>query len=217
MYINADFDLDKIGYTFDQFSKEILKLADQWVESTPASVYSYQIRDITLGWNFIGTVKDWRPADGPYSSGTYSLVLDLDNTATNPIFSTNTICFGETTQEGHKRIACHVGALKGHTTNMSDKYRKHTPHINKTFNIEDLTDHLDKSKIFFREHRFTDEEWEFHRMHSVYMEKLCHSAYYAIHNKFPPGNTRDLPSHNLIEKTKQFYENSELRQKFALR
>ena len=100
---------------------------------------------------------------------------------------------------------------------MSDKYRKHTPHINETFNIEDLTDHLDKIKIFFREHRFTDEEWEFHRMHSVYMEKLCHSAYYAIHNKFPPGNTRDLPSYNLIEKTKQFYENSELQQKFALR
>jgi hypothetical protein len=215
MYITAQFNLDKIGYTFDQFSEKILKLADQWVESTPTPDYSYQIRDITLGWNLIGTVKDWKQADGPYSSGTYSLVLDLDNTATNPIFSTNTICFGETTQPGYKRIACHTGALKGNTTNMSDKYRKHTPHINEALDIQDLTEHLDKMKIFFREHRFTDEEWEFDRTHSVYMEKLCHSAYYAIHNKFPPGNTRDLPSHWQIEKTRKFYKNHKLQQKFS--
>lgn len=204
MIITAQFDLDKIKIDLKEFSNNILKFADHyWIKDTqytPYTPYPSHIRDITQGWKIIGNVVNWKSAHGPEVPGTYALVLDLDDSATNPIFSKFTICFGETTQPGHKRIIHHVGALKGKTSNMSDKYRKHIPYINRAFNT-DITKNIDKIKIFFREHRITDEDWETSREHSVYMEQLCHAAYKILHGRFAPGNTRDLASDYLIERT----------------
>lgn len=197
----------KFDVSVEEFSKIVPmdQVVEYW-EETPSVPYSSHIRDITEGWQLVGNVRTWRAGDGPNVPGTYALVFNPYVESRDPFNSPYTICFGETTREGHHRIACHVGALKGNTTNMSDKYANHLHTINRQCGVSDITARLSDIDIFFRAHNESDEEWENDREHSVFMEKQCHALYYTIHNRFPPGNTRDLPSFYLIEQMSNFME-----------
>lgn len=167
--------------------------------------YEQNCKDMISGWKYINNVKDysWTNDNGPFEPGVYALVYDPVDSAVNPILDKNTIIFGESTRDCYKRIICHTGALKGTTTNMTDKWNKHLPKINRTFGI-DIRQDLTKIKIFFRPHDYDDGAWRTERVHSVWMETSCQAIYKLIHGKFTPGNTRDLPSDWTVKRYRQF-------------
>lgn len=165
--------------------------------------------DMIVGWKVINNVKDYSyTTDGPFEPGVYALVFDKNNTSSNPIFDSNTILFGESTRDTWKRLVHHTGALKGKTSNMTNKWDKHLPKINQILDT-DITQHLDKIKIYFRPHQEDVGKWKTDRKYSTWMETSCHAIYHLFHGRFTPGNTRDLPSDRDIEQYKTFLTEAE--------
>lgn len=204
-------DLDRLGYTEQQVLDFIKDSPYEYVKDYWAGLmensYKYEIQDITKGWQVIGNVRDWTSNDGPFESGVYALVFDPSGRVQHPITQASTFIIGETQQDGYKRIQTHTLALRGKTSNMSDKYRKHLPKINQWAG-EPITKRLDKIKIFFRPHSVdnVEDRWISSRTHSLYMEKLCMGSYYACWGHFPVGNTRDLPVSEVVDKCRVFLE-----------
>jgi hypothetical protein len=170
------------------------------IESAP--VYSNHIRDMTTGWQKISNVKDYKEAIGPFVPGTYAIVYDPAGKIDNPITWNQTLSFGESTQPAHKRIYSHAGALKGRITNMTEKWNKTIPILNKIIGA-DIRENLQHLSIFFRPHNLTDPEFQYNRDHSCYMEKQAHAYYHALWGHGTKFNTRDLPSIYLIQNAKK--------------
>lgn len=164
--------------------------------------YSNHIRDMTVGWQKIGNVKDYKETMGPFVPGTYAIVYDPAGKIDNPITWNQTLSFGESTQPAHKRIYSHAGALRGRITNMTEKWNKTIPILNRIIG-SDIRKNLQHISIYFRPHEFTDPEFKFDRDHSCNMEKQAHAHYYALWGHGTKFNTRDLPSVWLIENTKK--------------
>ena len=114
--------------------------------------------------------------------------------------------FGETTQDGWRRIQHHVTALRGRISNNSDKWDRVIPKINKTYKCN-ISKELDKVQIWFRPHSITDDAHKYSRQHSGYMETQAQAQYRAIWGYGTIGNTRDLPSQYLIENSREFLKN----------
>lgn len=196
-------DTEKLVTSMQEIEELVKKNYGTWYINQPIN-YSQEYRDMTYGWELISTVKDYHgPTHGPFEPGVYALVYDADNTSTNPVLEPKTILFGESTRDAYLRVITHTGALKGHTTNSTNKWEKHLPFINSTFNT-DLTANLDKIKIYFRPHSLTDDQWKTLRDHSVWMETSCSAQYYLFHKRYAPGNTRDLPTAYQINEYKKF-------------
>lgn len=176
--------------------------------------YNFLCTDMSTNWSFVNNVKNYNRKDGPFQPGVYALVFDTDNVSSNPIFDSNTILFGESTRDTYKRLEHQVGALRGTTTNMTNKWERHLPKINEIFNT-DITKHLDKIKIYFRPHDEDMGKWRNDRVHSVWMETSCHAMYVLIHGQFTPGNTRDLPSSRDINRYRQFLSEQNFFEKFS--
>lgn len=199
----ATLNLEKLGLTLEQFA-EFAK-DNFWYVEEPKVAWKNHIRDLTTPWNSVGTIADWKESAGPFKPGIYALVYDPANKICNPILHNQTIIIGETTQSACRRLVHHVGALKGNTTNMSDKYRKHLPKLNEHFGVN-LQKELKNIRILFRPHDTSDPDWAEDRGHSSHMETQAHAMYYALWKHFPPGNTRDLPSTYLIDRSRKFLE-----------
>jgi hypothetical protein len=197
----AKLDLEKLGLTLEQFT-EFAK-DNPWYVEEPKAEWSDHIRDLTTPWEPFGTIAAWKESVGPFKPGVYALVYDPDNKIQNPILHDQTIIIGESTQQAYRRLVHHAGALRGNTSNMSDKYRRHMPKLNKHFGV-DLRQELKNIRILFRPHDITDPDWAEDRDHSSHMETQAHAMYYALWEHFPPGNTRDLPSKYLIERSQNF-------------
>ena len=119
----ATLNLDTLGLTVEQFA-EFAK-DNFWYVKEPEKEWSAHVRDLTTPWEPWGPAQVWKEATGPFKPGVYALVYDPKDEIRNPILSNQTIVFGESTRPAYHRLYAHVGALRGKSTNMSDKYRKH--------------------------------------------------------------------------------------------
>jgi len=213
MKITATFDLTKIGLTAKQFTELMSKdPSAYWYKHEEPKEYSRHLRDMTQGWIRIGTAKEW-DNNSPLVPGTYAIVYDKDGNIENPITTNRTIIFGETTQSAWKRIYTHVGALKGKSTNTTDAWRKRIPKVNDAWNC-DLVNELDRVVIFFRPHSVTDKDFQYDSNHSLEMEKQAHAHYYALFGYGTIGNTRDIPSWNMIKECTAVLESKGYNPKF---
>lgn len=213
MLVEAIIDLDRLGIPLDQWQlmHKNMRGLEFWKKYQEPLTYSSHIRDFTEGWIRIGSIAEWQSKEwavnrGLTCPGTYALVYDHLGATENPMLTNQVIIFGETTQAAWKRLGTHVGALKGTTTNMSDKWSKHKSKVNDVFCM-DIDSELDKIIIFFRPHNLTDPDWQYDRKHSSLMETQAHAQYHAIWGHGTPANTRDLPSKRLIENSKIFFRN----------
>jgi hypothetical protein len=173
------------------------------VEEKP--VYSSHMRDMTKGWIYVGNVKEYKESMGPFKPGTYALVYNANGKIDNPVTWNQTLMFGETTQGAYKRILCHTGALRGKVTNMTEKWNKNIPKLNKIVG-GNIRNHLQDISIFFRPHDVTDPDFEEDRNHSCHMEKQAHAQYHALWNRGTMFNTRDLPGYDMIRTAKKLME-----------
>ena len=107
--IVAEIDTDALKISVNDVLKFIRNSSYSIKE--PEVKYSNHRRDMTKGWEKLGSVAYWNSTIGPNIPGTYALVLDLDNIIDNPVTWNQTILFGETTQEAWKRLATHVLSL----------------------------------------------------------------------------------------------------------
>jgi hypothetical protein len=196
--LNIKVRMSNINISQDELNK-LLSVSDYYVEEERGPL-SYHIRDMTEGWESLGSVKEYKSDDGPYIPGTYALVWDNKDEIDNPVLWDSTLLFGETTQAGHKRIYAHTSALKGKTSNMSAKWDKNVVKVNRELGVN-LLKNLDKIKIFFRPHKFTDPDWADERVFSGLMEQHAHAMYYAFHDKYTICNSRDIPGTFLIEQS----------------
>lgn len=198
----ATLNLDTLGLTVEQFA-EFAK-DNFWYVKEPEKEWSAHVRDLTTPWEPWGPAQVWKEATGPFKPGVYALVYDPKDEICNPILSNQTIVFGESTRPAYHRLYAHVGALRGKSTNMSDKYRKHLPMINEHFKIVNLRNELKNVRILFRPHETTDPDWAENQDHSGFMETQAHAMYYARWGYFAPGNTRDLPSVYEVDRCREF-------------
>lgn len=201
--VRVTLDLDKLGYTAEQFHNFIKDSYYEIVEKSPE--YSRGIRNMLEGWEKIGTMESWEPGQGPHVPGTYALVWDSKGDVPHPILCNRTFIFGESTRPMHHRLVTHHVALRGKTSNMSDKYRKHLPAINEWAG-DNIKQNLDKIAIWVRPHSATPEDKYFEewRDHSVYMEKQAHGFYRALWGYGPVANTRDVPDEYLVDRCRTF-------------
>lgn len=183
----------------------LLPFAEWFNQVEEKPVYSNHMRDMTKGWEFIGNVKEYKDAMGPFEPGTYALVYNANGKVDNPVTWNQTLIFGETTQDAYKRIQCHTTALRGKISNMTEKWNKNIPRLNKIVG-GNIRDHLQDISIFFRPHGVTDSDFKFNRSHSCNMEKQAHAQYHALWNHGTIFNTRDLPTHHMIKTAKNLME-----------
>jgi len=177
------------------------------VEEKP--VYKSYIRDMTKGWDYIGNVKEYKESMGPFKPGIYALVYNETGKIDNPVTWNKTLIFGETIQSGYKRIQCHTVALRGKVSNMTEKWNKNIPRLNKIAG-GDIRNRLQYISIFFRPHDITDPEFTEDRDHSCNMEKQAHAQYRALWGHGTSFNTRDLPDYNMIKAGKELLESKGL-------
>jgi hypothetical protein len=203
--IHVKLDQEALGYSDEQILNFIKDSVYYVTEKKPE--WNNRVRDMLEGWYKVGTMDTWNSNDGPFQSGTYALVWDENNKIDHPIRWNRTFLFGESTRDMYLRIQTHHGALKGKTTNMSDKYRKHLPSINRWAGT-DITKNLDKIAIWARPHRVSDKPHEADRHHSVYMEQQAHAFYQAMWGRGTVANTRDLPQPELVERCRKFLTES---------
>lgn len=205
--VKVTLDLDKLGYTAEEFYNFVKDSPYEVIEEQPE--YSRSIRNMIAGWKKIGTMKSWNPSQGPFEPGTYALVWDDKGTVTHPILVNRTFIFGESTREMHHRLVTHHVALRGKTSNMSDKYRRHLPSINEWAGT-DITKNLDKVAIWVRPHNATpsDAHFESWRDHSVFMEQQAHGFYRALWGYGPIANTRDIPGDYLVNRCRAFLDDA---------
>jgi hypothetical protein len=186
----------------EKYFLKLLKASDTYFVEKE-KIWSNHLRDMTKGWTRINSVSQWSSKDGPYRPGTYALVFDPYLEANDPITWADTLIFGETTQDAWKRIYSHVAALHGKTSNMSDKWAKNIPKINRFYDC-DICKELANISIFFRPHELTDDDWKLDRNFSAMMERQAHAQHRALHGKFTLCNSRDIPDNYLIEESKRF-------------
>jgi len=171
-------------------------------------IFNHDCKDLIKGWQHIGNVHDYTPSSYyPDEPGVYAFVYDTTDNLTSPLAHPNTILFGESTRPAWKRIICHTGALKNTRTNVSDKWQNHLPMINESLGC-DIKKDLRNIKIYFRPHDHNDTKWRTERVYSTWMETSCHAIYKVIHDCFPPGNTRDLPTSYTVNKYRKFLTES---------
>lgn len=199
--ITAKIDLAEANITLKQW-REFAKQFGSNSEWQIVKPYSRHMRNMLDGWQFINSVAEWSPKQGPNVPGTYAFCYDPKNKISNPIMCDATIIFGESTQPAWKRIASHVGAMNGRITNTSDKWQRCIPLMKNNHSVDILKD-LKHIKIFFRPHNITDKDHQFDRQHSVLMETQAHAFYAAWCGHLTLGNTRDLPDDHMITDAKQ--------------
>ena len=202
--IHATLEYEKLKLLYsDEEILRFLSSGSYYTTETKAE-WKNHIRNMLEGWEKISSVEDYKPKDhGPNVPGTYALVYNGNGKVDHPILWNRAFMFGETTQPGWKRLIHHVGALRGKSSNMSDKYRKHLPVINESCGV-DIKTNLSKVDIYFRPHRVSDPDHETYDRHSQCMEQQAHAFFWAIWNTKTSGNTRDLPQDWLITKCKEF-------------
>ncbi len=206
MIVQATIDLDKVGMSEQQW--RVFARDCEWHPVIQRPKWNNSIRDMLQGWQKLCTVAEWSgssmaDSQGWTEPGVYALVYEGRIKNCHPILSTETICLGETTQPLYKRVNTHVLALKGKVSNMTEKWGKYDKIVNKQFNCS-LRNELDQVWIWTRPHSITDSDWKYDRDHSCHMEKQAHAFVYALWQKFPPANTRDLPDYDLCETAKNF-------------
>lgn len=212
IHAKLDYEKLKLSFTDDQILKFLEAGTYHVLDKTPE--WEPTIRNMLEGWTKISSVKDYNVNEhGPFEPGTYALVYNENGKVDHPILWNQTFIFGETTQQGWKRLLHHEGALRGKTTNMSDKYRKHLPTINESVGA-DITKNLDKVDIYFRPHSVTDPDHKTYDRHSKHMEEQAHGFYWAIWGNKTSGNTRDLPKDWLINKCKKFLNDKGIETKY---
>jgi hypothetical protein len=199
--IHVKLDQEALGYSDEEILNFIKDSEYHVIKKKPE--WTNKIRNMLEGWEKIGTMDTWCTNDGPFVPGTYALVWDKDGDVTHPILWNRTFIFGESTRGMYHRLQTHHVALRGKTSNMSDKYRKHLPSINE-WAKHDVTANLDKITIWARPHSVSDTDYQYDRDHSVYMEKQAHGFYEAIWGYGPIANTRDKPDYYLIQRCKTF-------------
>lgn len=211
MRIQAEFDLDQLGLTLDQWQTLMGPGGWSLIEDIPKE--DYNLKDILSGWYRVcnvreagteATLRDYHEMTRP---GTYALVFDWPSRRiSDPFLQHRTILFGETTQQAYKRLATHTGALTGRVTNMSNKYQRHLKTINKQFD-ENVEYNLDRVSIWFRDH---DPKWANNRQYSQQQERRAQAVYMARWGHHAPGNTRDLPCDHLVESAEYMLKNRQL-------
>jgi hypothetical protein len=199
--IHVKLDQEALGYSDEQILNFIKDSVYHVTEKKPE--WNNRVRDMLEGWEKINTMDKWSSNDGPAVPGTYALVWDEAYDVTHPILWNRTFIFGESTRAMWHRLQTHHVALRGKTSNMSEKYRKHLPSINRWAKV-DITKNLDKVAIWARPHRVSDLDYQYDRDHSVFMEKQAHAFYEALWGHGPIANTRDKPDYSLILKCKAF-------------
>lgn len=205
MKIEARFDSEKLTQEQIKEINAVMKYAEWCRQVEEAPIYKRHIRDMTKGWELISNVKEYKEAMGPYKPGTYALVYNPDGRIDNPVTWNQTWIFGETTRDAFKRILCHTGALRGTVTNMTEKWNKNVPRLNKIVG-GNIKEHLHHISIFFRPHDFTDADFQYNREHSCDMEKQAHAQYHAIWGHGTIFNTRDLPNYDNVKEAKKLME-----------
>jgi hypothetical protein len=205
MIVDIRFDTQKLSNEQIEQINLLVPFAEWSKHVQEKPKYSHHMRDMTKGWEKIGNIRDYRETMGPFIPGTYALVYDPKGNIDNPITWNQTLSYGETTQAAHKRIYQHSGALRGLVTNMTEKWNKTIPRLNKIIG-SDIRNNLRHISIFFRPHNVTDSDFQFDREHSCNMEKQAHAHYYAIWGHGTMFNTRDLPNNYMIENAKSFLE-----------
>jgi hypothetical protein len=201
---NVQINLDKLGYTEQEFF-DFIKDSEYDIVHPP---FTTGPRDLIAGWYKVDSIKNWRQSDGPYEPGVYALVWDTANVVKHPILNNSTFYFGESVRPAYYRIEQHRGALNGTKTNLRQKYDDHLPSINRWAGA-DITQNLDKVYIWFRPHSATlaDEPYITDREYSVYIESQAHAMYKFFWDRFPIGNTRDLPSDATLMECKTYLRN----------
>lgn len=214
----------KYGITEDQFIN-ILNVVGSLTEYTPREPYSDHIRDLSEGWirsctvdNF-STAYDFSKKHNLVGPGIYALVYKhpMLKFEAHPMFLPYTITFGETCQsEPAKRIYQHVGALKGKTTNMTQKWNDYEKTVNRYIEEafknsavpikSDIKKQLDRIEIWFRPHE--DYDWRYNKEHSKKMEIQAHAWFEALWCRNPPGNGNvSMPTKSMVKEVRQFIYN----------
>ena len=207
MIVDIRFDTQKLTNEQIEQINRLVPFAEWSNHVKEKSTYSNHMRDMTKGWEYISNVKEYKESIGPFKPGTYALLYNANGKVNNPVTWNQTLIFGETIQSGYKRIQCHTVALRGKVSNMTEKWNKNIPRLNKIVG-GNIRDHLQDISIFFRPHDFTDLEFAEDRNHSCNMEKQAHAQYHALWNHGTIFNTRDLPDYTMIKEAKKLLEST---------
>jgi len=203
--VNATIDLKSLGWSKEQWIAFIGDNPWEYVKQQPR--YDNKMRNLLEGWQRYSSVREFSETrayeDGLYKPCCYALVAEKDYNPCHPILDKNTILFGETTQSAAKRLYTHTAAMKGRTSNMTNKYENHSGWIERKTGVNVFKD-LDKIGIYYRFHDLTDKHFQYERYHSSLMETQCHALYKVLHDEFAPGNNRDLPTYGQIDQAKEF-------------